>query len=787
MLKDYIKTALRIILKHKLHSLISIVGLALAIACCLLLILYIAYELSYDSFHEHAGRIFRVNSAFIRDNSQQIQAITQAPLGPVLKHEFPEVEYAARFLFPEYNVKYQDNIFTEKVTFTDPDFLRIFSFHLLMGNPDQLLKEKNTIVISDALARKYFGNSNPVGKQLTIIRFDEYFDFTVSGVIENPPDNSSIQFDILVPFEKLQDFLEEDYFSNWDLFSVCTFIQLYESAQAGLFNSKITSLIKKYHAENEIDYYLQPLPDIHFASTVQASMTPASSITYSYILGGITLLILLIASFNSMNIATALISMRYREIGVRRAIGAFRSQIIFQFYTETVIITTLAFILSLLFAELFLPIFNSLTDKTLTLGIINHWTFWGLAIVAIGILSFLSSLSPSLLLTKVQPADLYEHRQFAGNGRYFSRWLITIQFSLSIFLIICTFVMSNQLYFLKTKNLGFNDEQIVVIPFHNGQSQQMLDTYRTKLSSYTSIINISGAISYPGGNFHRTRVTCENIELSVTHIKTDYDFLNTFGITLKEGRNFSKDVATDTTQAVIINETFSDRMGWTSALGKKVVIDWMGSEAEIIGVTKDFHYQTLHEKIEPLVFYLDPFVPLYYFFVKIKPEGISQTLVLLKTQWQAVVTDHPFEFFFLNKKIDQQYHTEERWGTIVKYSSVLAVFVACFGLFGLSALLMTKRSKEIGIRKVVGASSNQIVFIFSKEFTKWIILANIIAWPSAYYLMDYWLQNFAYKIDIDLWTFPIAGVVALFIAWITISSQTIKTAFENPVKSLRYE
>ncbi len=787
MIRNYLKIALRNIIKHKLHSLINILGLAIAIACCLLLVLFILHELSYDSFHKNGDRIFRVNSSFLRENSTQIQAKTPAPLATALKEEFPEVEYAARFLFPEYTVKYQDNIFTEKTTFTDPDFLKMFSFNLLMGNPDEVLKDKNTIILSENIARKYFGNNNPIGKHLTIIRFGVSHEFTVNGVIENPPENSSIQYDILVSFEKLRDFFDDDYFSNWGLFSVRTYVQLSISSQIEVVTSKIPSLIKKYSEESGGDYNLHPLPDIHFAATVQATMTPTSSITYSYILAGITLLILLIASFNSMNISTVLASMRYKEIGVRKVMGAVRSQIIIQFCCETVILTLVAFILGIFLAELFLPIFNSLAEKTLKINYFDNWFSSCWAIVFILSIGILSSIFPALLFSKYPPADLYQRRQLIGGRSYFSRSLMMIQFGLSIFLIVCTLVMSNQLDFLKTRNLGFNDEQIVVLPFHGGNSQQTLDNYRTELKQYGDIINVTGAIAYPGGRFHMAKAMSGNSSLSINHVKIDYDFLETFGIRLKEGRNFSRNIPSDTTKAIIINEAFANRLGWYTAIGKKVIIEWMGWELEVIGVIEDFHYTSLHEKIGPLAFYLDPYVPLDFIFVKIRPEEISQTLALLKTKWHEVAPNHPFDYFFLDQKFDQLYRSEERWSTIVQYSSILAVFIACFGLFGLSALVMTKRTKEIGIRKVVGASVRGIVLMISKEFTKWILLANIIAWPCAYYAMDRWLQNFAYKIDISWWTFVLAGGIGLVIALLVVSFQAVKTAVVNPVESLHYE
>jgi len=626
MFKNYIKIALRNILKYKMHSLINILGLSIGIACCLLLVLFIMNELSYDSFHKNKHKIFRINYSFVRENTTQIQATTQAPLAPALKKEFPEIKYATRFLFPEYTVKYQENLFTEKATFTDPDFLKMFSFNLIRGNPDEALRDKNTIIISEDIAEKYFNKNNPIGEQLTIIRYGVSHIFTVNGVIEKPPVNSSIQYDILISFEKLRDFFGESYLSNWGLFSVRTYIQLSNSSQVEVVSSKLPSLFKKYSNEDGTKYSLQPLPDIHFAATVQETMTPASSITYSYILAGISLLILLIASFNSMNISTALAATRYKEVGVRKVMGAARQQIIIQLCSETVILALVAFILGILLAELFLPTFNILAKKTLKFEYFENWYSFILAIAFIFGIGLLSGLFPSVLLSKYPPSDLYQRKQMIGGRSPFSRSSIMIQFGLSIFLIVCTLVMSNQMSYLQMHNLGFDKDHIVVMPYRGKSSQQTLDNFRTELNQYTAILNVSGGYSYPAGNFHTANISSDNRSLSINHSKIDYDFLETFGITLKEGRDFSRTIASDTTAAIIINEAVVNQMGWNSAIGKKMIIDWMGWEVEVIGVVEDFHYASLHENISPLVFYLDPFVPLEYFFVKIKPKDISQTL-----------------------------------------------------------------------------------------------------------------------------------------------------------------
>jgi putative ABC transport system permease protein len=347
--------------------------------------------------------------------------------------------------------------------------------------------------------------------------------------------------------------------------------------------------------------------------------------------------------------------------------------------------------------------------------------------------------------------------------------------------------MSGQLSFLKNRDLGFNQNQIVAVSYRGINSQQILDTYRTELKKYNSIINICGAYSFPAGYFHTATARTGNSSLAINQNKIDYEFLETFDIKLVEGRNFSREIASDTTGSIIINKAAVNRMGWQSGIGKKMVIDWMGWEVEVIGVVEDFHYASLYEKIEPLVLFLDPYVPFEYFFIRIKPENISYSLEVLEDKWGEIIADQPFEYFFIDEKFAQFYYSVERWNTIVTYSSILAIFIACVGLFGLTALIMVKRTKEIGIRKVVGASVQSIVLMLSSQFTKWILLANIIAWPTSYYVMDLWLQNFAYKIEMNWWIFIFAGCIGLAVAITVIGFQAIKSALTNPVESLRYE
>ena len=681
----------------------------------------------------------------------------------------------------------EDNIFTEKITYTDADFFKMFSFKLLKTNTDQVLRNKNSIVISENIAKKYFGEDEPLGKRISINRSGQFHDFIVSGVIENVPENSSIQYDILLSFEKLKDFVNESYFTNWGLFSVCTYVQLNAPSHAEGINSKLPNLIEKYVGKSRAKYYLQPLKDIHFGASVQATMTPTSSITYSYILGGIALLILLIACFNFMNISTALSSMRYKEIGLRKVIGAMRSQIIIQFCCEALVLTMVAFIFGFFLAKLFLPTFNLLAGKTLTIDYFaNYFLFIG-AIVFIFFVGLFSSIFPVLFLSKHQPAEAFQGRQTIGGKSFFSRALVTIQFGLAIFMIVCTLIMSHQLNYLKTQNPGFNSEQIIVIPFHGGDSQHTLDNYRTELNQYSSIINITGADAYAGGGFNGAVAEKGDASYSINISRIDYNYLETFGMTLKSGRDFSKYFTSDIATAIIVNEAFVNKLGWQSAIGNKLKIKWIGGEVEVIGVIKDFHYASLHEEIAPLVFYVDPEVAIEYIFVKIAPEDIPATIALLKDKWQELAPNQPFNYSFLDQKFAQLYRSEERWSTIVKYSSMSAIFIACFGLFGLSALVIAKRTKEIGIRKVLGASVAGIILLLSKEFSKWVLLANIFAWPIAWYAMNKWLQNFAYRINIGWWPFLLAGVLVLVIALLTVSYQAIRAALANPVESLRYE
>ena len=789
MFKNYLKIAFRNLIRHKTYSFINIAGLAIGIAICILIFLFIKNELNYDTFHENADKIFRVNSVFDIRGNVHTQAVTQAPLGPAMKGDLPEVEFATRFSTRGSVVKYQDKTFKETLTFADHDVFKMFSFPLLRGRAKEILSNKNSIVITEDVARKYFGDINPLGKRFSINIDEQFEDFIVSGVVERIPDNSSIKFDFIVPFEKLKDFVRESYFSNWGLFSLRTFVQLNELSDANDVNNKLPIFIKKYVDNSRGEYVLQPLENIHFGHNIEAGMLESSNIVYSYILIGIAFLILLIASVNFINISLVNSSIRYKEIGLRKVVGATSFQLIKQFLFETLFMSTIAFAIGIILAELFLPSFNSLIDKSLNINYTGSWYSIFCVIAFILLVGILSGTYPALFLSKYQPVETIKGKQKLGRKNPVTRSLVVFQFVISIFLIVATGIIMQQLDYMKNKNLGFDSKHVLVLPVGRADGRHMFDILRNELNQYNSILNIAGANAFPGGGYNGTSVKTVDGTHHVNIALIDYNFLECFDINLKEGRNFSKAMVLDGKHSVIINETLLKNFGWESATGKKLVIDdWAGlRDVNVIGVVENFHFTSLHKEIEPLVFYVNPDIDIHYIFVKIKSKNMAETIALLKEQWQKITPDNPFKYFFMQEEFNQLYRTEEQWGQIAKYSSLLAIVITCFGLFGLSALLITKRTKEIGIRKVLGASISSIVLLLSKEFTKWVLIANLIAWAIAYYTMNKWLQNFAYRINIGWWVFLLAGTLAMVIALLTVSYQAIRAAAANPVKALRYE
>ena len=792
MFWNYVKIAWRNIKRYKGYSFINIFGLAIGLACCILILLWVQDELNYDRFHTNADDLYRIVTEFHKTEPLTHYWPVCAPLAPALREEYPEIVKATRFsrLRRGQLVKYRDKNFLEpQICLTDPDFFTMFTFLFLEGDPQTALSNPNSIVLVESVSAKYFGNENPVGKVLNI---NNEFDFTVTGILKDIPENSTIQFDFLIPFIRIEDFEKAwAVLDNWTLSGFATYVQLEKKASAETLVNKIAYYLKNHVPESEDVIYLQPFEDVHlYSSHIQFSVEGQGDIAYVFIFSLVAFFVLIIASINFMNLATARSATRAREVGLRKVVGATRAQLIRQFFCESVGMAFFSLILAVVLVELFLPAFANLSGKILVLDFSSHYHIV-LAIVIITLITgFISGTYPALFLSSLRPVKVLKGAlKTEGRGFLFRRILVVSQFSLSILLIICTIVVSQQIGYIQNKKLGLNREHVVYLPIREYLAEKY-ETFKTELDNTAGIMNVAASSSLPTSGVILTtdKVSWEgknpedNVVLEVT--STGYDFIETFDMEVVEGRSFSKEFLTDEEEAVVINETAKKIIGMEDPVGKQLILG--DSATTIIGVVKDYHFKSLHSEIEPLILALVP--SLYrYVFIKLEARDVPSTLASIKSNWNMFFPDTPFEYHFLDEAYDKLYRSEQRMGILFNYFTVLAILISCLGLFGLASFMAEKRTKEIGIRKVLGASLSGIIMLLNKQFTKWVLIANFISWPIAYYAMSKWLQGFAYRINLGIWTFALAALIALVIAVMTVSYQSVKAALNNPANSLRYE
>jgi putative ABC transport system permease protein len=786
MFKNYLKIAFRNIKKNRSYSFINIIGLAIGMAACLLLFLWVQNELSYDRYHEKAGRIYRVISQWESEGQVNRFAKTSAPLGPALVNEFADIDKAVRFGTNGFLISYENKLFFENVFFTDPEIFDVFKFPLIKGDPKAVLKEPHSIVISEEMEKKYFGEDDPIGK---IINLDEFGDFKITGVFRDIPQNSHFKFDFLGSFHDYAAL----HFDQWGISNYLTYILTSKDFNQNKFDEKLPEFVEKYRGKEarykyKVTYPLQPLTSIHLHSNLRGEIEPNSSIETIYIFSAVALFILLIACLNYINLSTARYASRAREVGLRKVIGASRMQLTRQFLGESLLFSFIAALLAVALAELFLPLFNFLSGKRLAVDYFENLILLpGLAVTVLFTGLAAGSL-PAFYISALQPVKALKGMLRASSRvSWLRRSLVLSQFTISIIFIFCTIIISNQLSYMRNKKLGFDKEHVVNIPIYDKDALQRYKTIKNEFLKNPRILGVSASsysprkISWYQSYWHEG--LSENSYPMIRWISVDHDFIPTFGIEFVSGRNFSRDFPSDVKGAYILNESAVKEIGWDSPLGKQFRIIEKGT---VIGVVKDFHFRSLHQEIEPLVLYL---CPEYFecFSVRISPESIPQALAFLKDKWQELVPNQLFQYSFLDEDFDSLYKAEMRLEKIFGIVASLAVFIACLGLFGLAAFTAEQRTKEIGVRKVLGASVTGIFILLSKEFVRWVLAANIIAWPLAYYAMSRWLQNFAFRTSIGLWIFLLAATVAFVVALLTVSYQAVKAAISNPVEALRYE
>jgi putative ABC transport system permease protein len=788
MFTNYFKIALRNLKKQKLYSLINIFGLAVGMACCIMILLYVRDELGYDKFHKNADRIGRIFTVQFNNGEWNKYAGTPDLIGPALVKEYPQISDCVRFFHPSWIDKWAVSVngrcfYEKELFFTDASIFKVFTFPLIKGDPETALKEPNSVVLSEKAARKYFGKEDPVGKVLTI---DGRVETKITGIARNVPPNSHFRFDLLVSFESNP---EKWALNNWRTNNFYTYILYSKTADLNGFENKLAAFVKKTFGDvKDEKLAVQPLTEIHLHSKdFNYEMADNNSdAIYIYVFSAVAVFVLLIACINFMNLTTARSAVRAREVGLRKVIGANRMKLIKQFLGESLALSFLAVLVALLLMEIFLPVVNHLTDKNLSL--IQSQIVLSLVGLAV-LVGILAGSYPAFFLSAFRPVKILKGSLSAGTkGALFRKVLVVAQFSISIILMVGTLIISNQLHFCLKKDLGFVKENVVVLPIHDTQAMLRAQSFKNELRADPQIVSTTGSEAVPGGNVGMRGMYSEGNSWNPRNsLFVGYDFFKTYGIEIKEGRDFSPEFPSDTDDAYIINEAAAKDFGWDSPLGKKLI--WRGDRngnGNVIGVVKDFHYRSLHQKTEPLVIQLQPNI-CSYLSIRIKTDNILKTMSLIQKKWEDVNPGSPFEYFFLDQNYDRLYRSEKRTAALFGYFTFLALFIFSLGLFGLVSYAAEQRAKEIAVRKVLGASISKVMRLLSQEFVFLVLIANAIAWPVAYYAMSRWLQSFAYRISIGIGTFVLAATLAFIIAFLTVSFQTVKAALANPVDSLRYE
>ncbi|MCS3794881.1 ABC transporter permease [Niastella sp. OAS944] len=810
MLKHYIKIAFRNLAQQKVLTGINILGLSIGIACFSLFLLYAVHEFSYDRFHTNANRIHRVIEWWEGEGREPGgSGSIPTPLTPALKKDFPDVEYAARTTGRSCLARVNENVFHSSITFADGDFFKIFSFPLLYGDARTALNDPRHIVVTKEKALMLFGAADVVGKTVQLKIDSTYEPFTISGVAENIPVNSSVKFQILGNFAYLANTpAMQESNNNWYMtVGIDGYVLLKEGSHLATEYKKLASFRKKYYPEAKkkkgkdkedkkkepeviSSVRLQPLRDVHINPQVEGGSDPKNI----WILITIAAAVLLIACINFTTLTIGRSAGRAKEIGVRKVMGSQRKQLIGQFLAESFLLSVLSAVIGLLLAYLLLPLFNQLADRQLSFSFRQFpELIWLLATLTV-LVGLLAGCYPALVLSSFKPVEVLKRKFRVGGSNLFTRSLVTLQFILSIGLIISTIIILQQIRYMRSKNIGFNKENIVMINTQGIDSRKIYPLYKQAIQSSTGIVDVTAGEMGLGsgeGQMGRGYKTYLGEKTGVIEYPGDYNFLQALGMQLIAGRNFDAALTSDTMNAVIVNEELVHTVlgiPATEAIGKELHTARGNNPPKIIiGVSRNFNFEDLTHKVRPQLFSRPANLEPSRIFVRLEAGDPASKLALLETTWKKLVTDAPFEYSFVDEKFDNFYKSEERWSSIAGWAGGISIFLACLGLFGLAALAAVNRTKEIGIRKVMGASVTQVVGLLSKDFLKLIMVALLIASPLAWYFMNNWLQTYAWRIDIAWYVFGLSGLFAMLVAVTTISIQAVKAAMANPVNSLRNE
>ncbi len=798
MIYNYIKIALRNLNRNRVYSLINIAGLSIGLACCMLIILYNKDEVSYDRFHKNAANIYRITTQQLDSTGKlsSTSGITGMMPGPVFKREVPEVKEFVRMADDRVTVKVGTEVFEQQVFRVDENFFSVFSFPMIAGDPAKALSDIHSVVLSEEVAKKFFGSNNAMGKTLELPTGENnaFEVFTVSGIVPRSPQNSSIKLSMLLPMKLSQRDNGGDQL--WLNFYLNTFVILQPGADIKTVESKfqkvydanareqIAEAKKTFNLNESFIYGLQPLLDMHLSTDYKSEngLADASNPLYSRILGAIAAFILIIACINFVNLTIARSLKRAKEIGIRKVIGGERKEMIMQFLGESYLLTLGAFVFALLLVFLVLPVFNQLANKALSFSyLLDAKLVLGYIILFI-VTGFLAGFYPALVISKFDPAEtLYNRLRFSGKN-YLAKSLVILQFTLATFLIIATLTIYSQFNFLTQQDLGYNDKNIVTIPTGSMKADK-LNLIKEELHKNPSIVNVAARQQGQWGT--RARVGEKEMRFALEIVETNY--LSTYEIPLARGRNLSSSLSTDSTSSILVNETFVREAGLTDGLGGRLDFFYDNRKYNIVGVVKDHHFASLNEKIGPQIFIMDPMYSYGLLIIKIKPENTSATLKYIESVVKKFHPFVPYQYKFKDEENIQQYEAENKWKQIISFAAMITIFISCIGLFGLATLSAEKRTKEIGIRKVLGASAVEMMRMLSSDFLKLTIIAAVIAIPAAWWAMNSWLENYPYRISIGPGLFVTATSIVIIISLITVSFQAVKAAGANPAKSLRSE
>lgn len=793
-------------MRYKEYTLINVLGLAVSIACCILIMFFVKSEYSYDRFHSKGDRIYRAWAKEVLQGEVYLDGVTPVPLGPAMQESFPEVESMTRVYAFNTMVKKERDKLNEIVHMVDPAFFGMFDFPLIEGNKAAPFQNVNSLVITQSLARKFFGNVSPVGKNITVELGNDPQIFTITALAKDPPAESSIRFGMLISFSNAPKIFSPNTLKSWGSVVSETYVLLKKDAAASQLEAKLPVLSKQHFREEYTNdrfvIHLQPLTAMHLDVNTPAGIAPVSNPKYAYILSSIGIMLLLIACINFVTLSIGRSTTRAMEVGIRKVLGAERKELKWQFWGEALLLTFISLITGIVISFLLLPAFNSISNKSL--GFTVDWIFIAYCVGLLFVIGLLAGIYPAVVLSGFAPIQVLKGRlKAAANIGLLRKGLITGQFVASIIMIVCTFMVSRQLNFLYSKDLGYKKESTIVVPTNKTRREgnKLAALYREQLSKDPQIKGTTAAL-YSFNEDAWVKMDYRDNK-NVTHTfqmnAIDAEFIPVMGIQMAAGRNFLPQNTSDSMDAMILNEAMAEEYGWTpqQAIGQKLPGNF---EQTIVGVVKDFNFESLRKPVTPLMLVMKPdsvfrrinnisfdaaMQPRIT--IRMQPGNPENQVAALRKAWKAVAGDQDFEYRFLDESLATMYLEEQRLGTIVRYASGLSIFVACMGLFGLATLIITRRTKEIGIRKVLGADVSSIIRLVSKEFIIMVTVAAFISFPIAWWVLNKWLQDFAYRVNISWWVFAVSGIAALLVALFTVSFQAIKAALMNPVKSLRTE